>query len=223
MFPAVLQFVGKLAGVSLVVMTSRVAVYIDAQNFYQGARARFFTQRAPRRRGQTSPLALGELLAGRTSPSQPSSPGRVLEQVRIYTGRPDPVRDPRTYAAHMRQCHAWELAGARVVARPLRYPREWPRARAEEKGIDVQLAVDFVAGAIDDSYDTGIICSTDTDLLPALEFVATRFGRERAETAAWLADGRGSELRLRRPSTWCHRLELADYEAVRDPTDYGVS
>ena len=78
-------------------------------------------------------------------------------------------------------------------------------------------------GPIDDSYDTGIVCSTDTDLLPALDFVATRFGRERAETAAWLSSGKGSELRLRRPSTWCHRLELTDYESVRDPTDYSVA
>ena len=123
----------------------------------------------------------------------------------------------------MRQCHAWQQSGAVVITRPLRYPREWPRDRAQEKGIDVQLAIDFVAGAIDDSYDTGIVCSTDTDLLPALEFVATRFGRERAETAAWLASGKGSELRLRRPSTWCHRLELTDYESVRDPTDYSVA
>ena len=123
----------------------------------------------------------------------------------------------------MRQCAAWERSGAVVITRPLRYPREWPRDRAQEKGIDVQLAIDFVAGAIDDSYDTGIVCSTDTDLLPALEFVATCFGRERAETAAWLASGKGSELRLRRPSTWRHRLELTDYESVRDPTDYSVA
>ena len=148
---------------------------------------------------------------------------RILEQVRVYTGRPDGERDPRTHAAHMRQCAAWERSGAVVITRPLRYPRDWPRDRAQEKGIDVQLAIDFVAGAIDDSYDTGIICSTDTDLLPALEFVATRFGRERAETAACLTGGKGRELRLRKPSTWCHRLEQTDYDAVRDPTDYRAS
>ena len=197
-------------------MASRIAVYIDAQNFYQGARARFFAPGAPRRRGQITPMELGRLLCTRRR----NLVERTLEQVRIYTGRPDPNRDPKTYAAHMRQCHTWERSGAVVITRPLRYPRDWPRARAEEKGIDVQLAIDFVAGAIDDAYDTGVICSTDTDLLPALEFVATRYGRERAETAAWFTGGKGSELRLRRPSTWCHRLELPDYEVVRDPTDY---
>ena len=204
-------------------MVSHIVVYIDAQNFYEGARGRFFGRGAPRRRGQTSPLELARLLCARTSPLQSSPTDKALHQVRVYSGRPDPKRDPRTYAAHMRQCAAWERSGAVVITRPLRYPRDWPRDRAQEKGIDVQLAIDFVAGAIDDTYDTGIICSTDTDLLPALEFVATRFGRERAETAAWLTAGKGSELRLRNPSTWCHRLEQTDYDAVRDPTDYGAS
>ena len=173
--------------------------------------------------GQITPVELGRLLCGRENPYRPASEPRVLEQVRVYSGRPDATRDPKTYGAHRRQCAAWEKSGAVVVTRPLRYPRRWPEQRAEEKGIDVQLAIDFVAGAIDHAYDTGIICSTDTDLLPALEFVATRFGRERAETAAWLVGGKGSELRLRSPSTWCHRLELPDYEAVRDPTDYNAS
>ena len=202
---------------------NRVRVFLDYRNVYGGAREAFVPRRALGRAGHINPLAFGELLAARTNPRQPPSPQRVLEQVRIYTGRPDGEKDPRTHAAHMRQCAAWERSGAVVITRPLRYPREWPRDRAQEKGIDVQLAVDFVAGAIDDYYDTGIVCSTDTDLLPALEFVATRFGHERAETAAWLAGGKGSELRLKSPSTWCHRLELTDYESVRDPTDYSVA
>ena len=204
-------------------MVNRVAVFVDAQNVYQGARAFSQTSRSHRRVGQIAPVELGRLLCGRENPYHPASEPRVLEQVRVYSGRPDATRDPKTYGAHRRQCHAWEQSGAVVITRPLRYPRRWPEQRAEEKGIDVQLAIDFVAGAIDGAYDTGIICSTDTDLLPALEFVATRFGRERAETAAWLSSGKGSELRLRRPSTWCHRLELTDYESVRDPTDYSVA
>ncbi len=190
-------------------VVNRVRVFVDYRNLYGGARDRLLTPSAPRRAGHIAPVTLASLLCSRLNPYQSSSEQRVLEQVRVYSRRPDATRDPRTYGAHRRQCHTWERSGAVVITRPLRYPREWPRARAEEKGIDVQLA-----------YDTGVICSTDTDLLPALEFVATRYGRERAETAAWFAGGKGSELRLRRPSTWCHRLELPDYEVVRDPTDY---
>lgn len=37
----------------------------------------------------------------------------------------------------------------------------------------MQLAIDSVAGAFDDTYDTGIIFPTDTDLRPALGSVVT--------------------------------------------------
>lgn len=204
-------------------MLNRVAVFIDAQNVYRGARRCFFAGQGPSRAGQIAPLALGQLLCDQRNPHQPSAAMRTLDQVRIYTGRPDSALDPKTYAAHRRQCAAWERAGAVVIHRALRYPGNWPTRRAEEKGIDVQLAIDFVAGAFDDEYDTGIVCSTDSDLLPALEFVATRYSQKHVETAAWQSEGWRSELRLRKPATWCHRLALADYEAVRDPVDYAAA
>ncbi|MCZ2110331.1 MAG: NYN domain-containing protein, partial [Dehalococcoidia bacterium] len=95
---------------------------------------------------------------------------------------------------------------------------------AREKGIDVALAVDFVADAVVDRYDVGIIFSTDTDLRPALEFVTSRFdGIPRAESAAWRVPGANRALFANNPRrTWCHFLTAADYDAVRDPTDYNV-
>jgi NYN domain len=56
-----------------------------------------------------------------------------------------------------------------VVQRPLRYPKAWPAEKAQEKGVDVALAVDFVVMAVTRVYDVGILVSTDTDLVPALE------------------------------------------------------
>ena len=40
-----------------------------------------------------------------------------------------------------------------------------------EKGVDVQLAVELVIGAVDNVYDTAIVVSSDTDLLPAVTYV----------------------------------------------------
>jgi len=222
MLPVVLHLGGALAGFFFGPNLNRVCVFIDAQNVYMGARDSFFERSDPRPTGQIAPMALGVLLCGRANPYQPSGTQRTLEQVRIYTGRPDPSKDPSTYAAHRRQCAAWERSGAIVIPRSLRYPGKWPKERAQEKGIDVQLAIDFVAGAIDGTYDTGIISSTDTDLLPAIEFVANRYGQERAETAAWYSDRRRSELRSQTITTWCHRLKLADYSTVGDPRDYNI-
>lgn len=40
-----------------------------------------------------------------------------------------------------------------------------------EKGVDVKLALDLVVGAVDDIYDTAIVISSDTDLIPAIKYV----------------------------------------------------
>ena len=177
-FPAVCRSGGELAGLFFCLssgrrpMADRVALFIDAQNVLQAARRCFHDDAATHHtHGQTDPLALGNLICERLPPGLT----RTLSEVRIYTGRPDSSKQPKTYGAHMRHCEAWERAGAIVIPRALRYPGDWPATRAEQKGVDVELAIDFIAGAIDGRYDVGVIFSTDTDLRPALEFVTDRF------------------------------------------------
>jgi len=46
--------------------------------------------------------------------------------------------------------------------------------RSREKGIDVKMATDLIIGAIDKKYDTAILVSSDTDLVPALDLVRLR-------------------------------------------------
>jgi len=42
-----------------------------------------------------------------------------------------------------------------------------------EKGVDVKIAVDLLVGAYEDRYDTAILLSSDTDLIPAIQQVRT--------------------------------------------------
>jgi len=42
--------------------------------------------------------------------------------------------------------------------------------RIREKGVDVKLAIDVVIGASDNLYDTAIVVSSDTDLIPAIKY-----------------------------------------------------
>lgn len=42
-----------------------------------------------------------------------------------------------------------------------------------EKGVDVQLATEILIGAYEDKYDTCIVLSSDTDLIPAIKQVIT--------------------------------------------------
>ena len=43
--------------------------------------------------------------------------------------------------------------------------------KIREKGTDVKIAIDLVIGAADDIYDTAILVSSDTDLIPALKYL----------------------------------------------------
>lgn len=198
--------------------SDRLTLFVDAQNVYRGARECFGALRHTD--GQIDPVALGRLLCTRTPPNV----ARTLHEVRVYTGRPDSTRQPRAYAAHMRQCAVWARSGVVVVPRVLRYPPGWPAEPAREKGIDVELAIDFIALALDRQIDAGVIFSTDTDLRPALEFVSDRlWPSPRVETAAWQSESAARALRLTNPrSTWVHYLSRADYASVHDATDYNL-
>jgi len=44
----------------------------------------------------------------------------------------------------------------------------------KEKGTDVKIAVDLVIGAVDEYYDTAILVSSDTDLIPAIKYIKYR-------------------------------------------------
>ena len=196
----------------------KLALFVDAQNTYRGARTSFFNDSALPLEGQFDPAKLGKLIESRGGPDGVSC---VLSEVRTYTGRPDPRKDPKTHAAHMKQCEKWLSDGARVIHRELRYPRGWPTERAQEKGIDTALAIDFVTMAVDGLFDIGVIMSTDTDLLPALEFVRSRFaGQRHVAVAAWRSPQSRSRLSIPGSNVWCHWLNRDDYDSVADPTDY---
>ena len=193
-------------------MSDRVIVFIDYENVRFSARDCFHRGGATRTDGNVDPVALAELLVQkRTRDSR-------LTQVRIYRGRPSPTQQPAATAANDAQAAAWARDPlVRVVRRDIRYPTDYPRSAAQEKSIDVALAVDFLRLAFEAAYDVGIIVSRDADLVPALEAVV-ELRLAHVEVAAWR-----NSTRLNFPGTqlpWCHRLGGRDYESIRDTTDY---
>ena len=199
-------------------MPLRLALFIDAQNAYRRALACLFPNSQSGKDGQFDPMELGRLIAGRDGPGGAAC---TLVSVHVYSGRPDSSKAPHTYAAHRKQTRRWESDGATVITRGLRYPPNWPHDPAQEKGIDVALAIDFVRLAIDGAYDVGVIMSTDSDLQPALEFVRGHNpGHLYVAVAAWGTQGKDQRLRLPGASLWCHWLSQADYNAVADQTNY---
>jgi uncharacterized LabA/DUF88 family protein len=200
-------------------VSQRIVVFLDYQNVYHRARDAFCAPDASANQGQVDPLALGHLLAGRVPDGQ-------VAGVRVYRGRPSQRRDARSHAACRRQTARQVGRGdglVLVLTRELRYPPDWPRRPAEEKGIDVALAVDFVMMVARSECDVGILFSSDTDLVPASEAVlALRPDDSPAcEVAAWSALGvRPRSLSVRGARLRRHLLSEADFRKVADLTDY---
>ena len=184
----------------------RIAVFLDYQNVYHSARDAFCRSDDPPAAGHVDPLAVAErLVAMRSTPSR-------LVGVRVYRGLPERLLQPAAALAAVRQIERWERSPlVSVVARPLRYPRDWPAEKAREKGIDVALAIDFVTMAAAGEYDAGILFSTATDLEPALEAVV-RLG-VRAEVAAWSTGRHARRLSIAGARLWCHWLDREAYDA----------
>lgn len=203
-------------------MVDRVVLFIDYQNVYRAARTAFFDHEVdPHWRGQFDPLKLGNYLVA-DSPFE-----RVLSQVRVYRGLPGSSQDPVGYSAARSQISVWGKDDRVVsVNRPLRYPEGWPNnsavgAKPGEKGIDVQIAVDFVTMATREQFDVGILFSSDTDLKPALEFVSAPDIKARCEVASWKPlHGYGSRLSISSKPPYCHWIDWKSFQSVQDETNY---
>jgi hypothetical protein len=195
----------------------KVWVFIDSQNVIRDAREAFHDpDNDPASYGHIRPKDLATLLVSL------GIPPRELDQVRVYTGAPANAHQPVAYRAHMKQRSVWIGAGVKVFPRTLRYPSDWPKSPAQEKGVDVALAVDLVRYAlIEKSFDVGIVASTDTDLVPALETVCDggrAWGWPRVEVMTWAPNKK--QLRVPGKNIWCYKLTDAQYQSVRDHTNY---
>ncbi len=194
---------------------ARVALFVDGQNCYMGARRAYCGDAAPARCGQVHPHLLGHHLRAR------SDVRRSLVGVRIYRGMPSRTRDPKGYSAAQRQVAAWQrLPLVEAWTRPLSYA---PDGTAREKGVDTKLAVDMVLMAQRNEFDVAVLVSDDTDFMPALDAVVEiKQSIAACEVVTWAPpDGRRlPSPRVRGEPVRLHTLCEHDYRTLEDPTDY---
>ena len=141
-----------------------------------------------------------------------------LASVRVFRGQPSNRHQPFVYGISQRQRSEWTRdRRVEVTYRPLRYPPSWPDKPAQEKGIDVLVALTVVRLASIGDYDVVILASHDTDLEPALE-MAVSDGHSKIETAGW-REGRvlrlGGGRRL-----WHTALDVSAMVRTRDCRNY---
>jgi uncharacterized LabA/DUF88 family protein len=192
-----------------------VSVLLDWQNIYKCARDAFGLTDEGSIAGTIDPLKLARHLTSSVSPD-----GR-LQEVRIYRGRPDNVKDSIGYAAWRSQTAAWKSTmGESLIERyrDLKYRGD----EVMEKGIDVWLAIDLVKLAMDKEVDRAIVVSSDTDLLPAIELADEISGGPFVEVAGWVGDHPSAAI-LSVDGVPRRQLGRTLYERFRDETDYNLS
>ncbi len=195
--------------------TPKVTVFVDYQNAHLSGHENWCDHGEQAHHCLIHPLKLAEATVRKRAP------GGVIEQVRVYRGRPDPRKDAMGASRSDRQRSVWEAdPRVKLFRRELRYPDNWGQddcyERPREKGIDVWLAVDLVHMAMKQAFEVGIVFSRDSDLVPALELAFDMPGVH-LEAAAWQG---ASRLGLKYRKLFCHLLSEDDFHACRDATDY---
>ena len=152
---------------------NRVVGYIDGFNLFFGLR-----DSGLRRYYWLSPELLIQNLM---------KPWQTLAGVRYFSARISPSPgDPDKHLRQQTYLEAVEtLAGVEAIyGHYLSKPKQcrtcgaqWQQA--EEKMTDVNIAVRLLADAMDDAFDTAMIVSADSDLVPPVEAVRARFPAKR--------------------------------------------
>jgi hypothetical protein len=213
----------------------RATVIIDYQNVYKIGTELFGSSSRPGT-GFVHPLLYAGELIGIRNQSQPMA---TLSKVLVYRGLPHSAHEPRKNAWNKAQMSEWERdSRVKVTHRPLKYDYQrdtegkrileangapiviWP---PREKGIDVHCALALIRESLNPDVDLVILCSQDTDLVPALD-EALRLGSAMVETASWHdhhRTNRSLQIRPTYPSAvWNTTLKAHNFAASLDPKVY---
>jgi uncharacterized LabA/DUF88 family protein len=150
----------------------RVATYIDGSNTYNKLKALGLPEEGKR----FDFSAFVERIVGK----------RKLISKRYYVGivRNNDHSEKSEKLVRKQQQFLETLRSTGFEVKPGRIMYDGGRIR--EKGVDVKLAVDLVIGAADNLYDTAIIVSSDTDLIPAIKYL--RYKKKNVEYIGFAGD-----------------------------------
>jgi uncharacterized LabA/DUF88 family protein len=190
-------------------------LFIDYQNLHMSAYESFAAYGAEKYDSLIHPARFGDqTMLARTANKLPDA---TLEKIHVFRGLPSRRHEPDSNARNQRQASNWTRdRRVEVHSRPLRYPRDWPDERAQEKGIDVMLGITVVQAALERWADYLIICTRDTDLVPAFE-LAHKLGNCGIELVGW--DGM-SQLVFDTGKVSATFLKQSAYRASRDTAQY---
>lgn len=192
--------------------------FIDGQNLYQHAKSAFGHHHP-----NYDPLKLHNAVC--------AAHGWTPTLVRFYTGIPNRHHASMWAGYWNSRIIALKRAGVHVTTRPLRY-RETAVVNdrgevevdyiAQEKGVDVRLALDLVKCARTRQFDVAVLFSQDQDLAEVVEEVkevAAEQGRLIRICCPFPHGPRATAVRGVNRTDW-FRMDEAFYNACLDPRDY---
>lgn len=122
-----------------------VVILIDYQNIHLTAHNRFSDELTPRHHTLIHPLNFAHQVMAKRRIMQPHHVPSRLTRVVAYRGLPSNERESNAYRRSQAQRSEWTRDHrVEVIYRPLRYPSSWPDKPAQEKGVDVLLALEAV-------------------------------------------------------------------------------
>jgi len=150
---------------------------------------------------------------------------------RFYTGVPVQERQPMWHAYWSSRLLSMRRAGVIVFSRAIRYRTEeislpdgtmYEVDTAQEKGVDVRLAVDVMRLAIAKQYDVAVIFSQDQDLVEVAEeirHISMNDGRWLKVVSAFPSGSKASFKRGIDKTDW-FKMDETFYNQCIDPHDY---
>jgi len=139
----------------------RVAVYIDGSNFYHYLKDKEIS--FPRGVKFNFRAFVDFLIGGRKCVSKRYYTG-IFRNVDNSQKSLELVKGQQKFLAGLEK-DGFIIKRGRIM---------YDSGRTREKGTDVKIAADLIIGAIDNLYDTAILVSSDTDLIPAIEYTKYR-------------------------------------------------
>ena len=138
--------------------TEKVAIYIDGSNFYNYLK----NQKINYRKGARFNFKkfIDFLIDKRESTSKRYYTGIIRNIDKSKTSE-RLVKDQQKFLEKLKD-DGFVIKPGRII---------YDKGKTREKGTDVKIAVDLIVGAVDNQYDTAIIVSSDTDLIPAIKYI----------------------------------------------------
>ena len=192
----------------------RTIVLVDGQNLYHLAKAAWIATTPAVPNPYSWPSYDVEKLAAALVAQKP---GRILSEIRFYTGVPNPAAGPD----QARWQEFWTNKFRYLRNGGIYVYRGRVNSGGQEKGVDVSLALDLVRATYEQRYEVAIIVSQDSDFGPAVS-LAREIARSQNRSLLFESAfpiGPGISPRGVPGTTGVH-IDQAVYDACFDPRDY---